>query len=194
MNDNLNLSEVQSLADVLKRTPSGAEIYRLARSLGLLAPQPAVTAHPYHRDVAGLTPEQLSNEQGYWAGEYGRTCELLGLLNGQERYLSIRAKEVRARERSRLRRDEDQAIKDAAATAGVEQATGKKAPKKTATQLNDEVEESIPVRDIEDQGILIAVLQSSTTASKEAISMYLTTISREISFRVAQMDARIYSK
>ena len=87
----------------------------------------------------------------------------------------FRSKEVRARERARLRRD-----------------AAEHEEKNTATQINDKAEEAVTVRDADDAGALVAVLIASASASKEAVAMYLTAISREISFRCAQMDARIY--
>ena len=176
MADPLNLTDVKNLAQVLDRTPAGAEVYRLATRLGLLSkPSSTEERKPFTAGISKLSPPQLSDEHGYWAGEFGRIVELIGLLQGQEKYMALRAKEVRARERSRLRRDSE--------------ANGIKKP---AGQINDESDEAAAVRDVEEEGIVIAVLLSSAAAAKEAVSMYLTAISREISFRCSQMDARIY--
>jgi len=39
---------------------------------------------------------------------------------------------------------------------------------------------------------VVSVLLATAGAAKEATTMYLSTLSREISFRCAQMEARIY--
>jgi hypothetical protein len=174
--DSLNLSDVKSLSQVLERTPNGADVAKLADRLGLLSKQEGESDRSaFKHKVSELSPPQLSDEQGYWAGEFGRIVELIGLLQGQEKYLALKSKEARARERSRLRREAEDA-----------------SVKKTAGQINDETEDAVSVRDVDEASIALVVLLSSATAAKEAVSMYLTTLSREISFRCSQMDARIY--
>jgi len=176
--DAVDLSDVKSLSQVLSRTPNGEAVATLAERLGLLT-KGSVKASSARRgfvaDIARLSPAQLSNEQSFWAGEFGRIVELIGLLQGQEKQLALRGKAARSSARSRIRRDAE--------------AEGAKI---TATSVNDDAEDDPAVRDVEEQSTVVTVLLSSALAAKEATAMYLSVISREISFRCSQMDARIY--
>jgi hypothetical protein len=169
---------VRNLSQVLARTPNGEAVAALGERLGLLTT--GITKGTKQRrefvgDISQLAPARLSAEQSYWAGEFGRVVELVGLLQGQEKYLALKSKAAKSTARSRIRRD--------AESLG---------NKMTATALSDEAEDDPAVRDVEEQMALISVLLSSAMAAKEATTMYLSSISREISFRCAQIEARIY--
>ena len=75
---------------------------------------------------------------------------------------------------------------DTAAASGAPTA---KAP--TATQLPDEVEEDQTVRDLDAVLGLLSVVHESAKAYKEAALAATAGLSREISFRQAQMGARL---
>lgn len=182
MEDPIDLSTVRNAGEVLARTPNGREVAELAEKLGLLT-QNALAGTSARRgfkdQVSRLAPAQLSDEQSHWAGEFGRIVELIGLLQGQEKYLALRAKSARAQARSRARRNHEAENPEAKV-------------KLTATQLGDLAEEDPAVRDIEEQAALLTILLASANAAKEATVMYLQVLSREISFRCAQMEARVY--
>jgi len=171
----LNLGDVQNLSQVLERTPCGVDMERLAKSLGLVGTGNTGARRGFVTDVSTMSPPKLSSEQSYWASEFGRVVEMIGLLQGQEKLLGLQAKAVRARERSRIRREQEQA-----------------GEKSTAGAISDMAEEAAGVIELEERIALLSVVMSSAMASKEAITVYLTALSREISFRSAQMAAGIY--
>lgn len=176
--DTTDLHDVTSLQQLLARTPCGESVAQLADRLGLLTADSlkgASTRRPFKSDISTLNPARLSDEQSYWAGEFGRIVELIGLLQGQEKYLTLRAKSARATARSRIRRDAEAAERKVA-----------------AGQVTDEAEDDPIVRDVDEQAVNLAVVLASVLAAKEATALYLSTLSREISFRCAQMDAKIY--
>ena len=174
----VDLSDVTTLPQVLARTPNGESVAQLAEKLGLLTKgrwRGNSERRAFVTDISKLSPAKLSDEQSYWAGEYGRIVELLGLLQGQEKTLTLKSKSARSAARSRIRRDAE--------------AAGNKV---TATSVNDEADDDPAVVDIEEQMSVVSVLLATAGAAKEATTMYLSTLSREISFRCAQMEARIY--
>ena len=60
------------------------------------------------------------------------------------------------------------------------------------THDNDQADEDPAVIDCIEQQGLLSVLAAHSKAAKEVTQQYLTTISREIAFRDAQMKARLY--
>jgi hypothetical protein len=179
----LDLRNVRSLPQVLERTPNGTAVAELAGRLGLVGRSlsGSVDRKAFITNVAELSAPQLSNEQSYWTSEFGRIVELIGLLQGQEKYLVLQGKSVRASARARVRRE----------IAAEEGDSGKKA-KATVGEVNDRAEEDPAVRDLEEKAALVQILLATASAAKEATAMYLQSLSREISFRCAQMDAKIY--
>lgn len=175
---NLGLSAVRSLGQVLERTPNGADVLALAERLGLVtagAHAGGLSRRAFKAQVSQLSPPQLSDEQSYWTSEFGRIVELIGVLQGQEKFLALKAKSARAKARSRVRAR--------AAAAG---------DKLTAAQVNDQAEEDPAVADVDDQAVIVQLVLASALAAKEATAMYLQALSREITFRCSQMEARIY--
>jgi hypothetical protein len=59
--------------------------------------------------------------------------------------------------------------------------------------LSDLADEDQAVIDLVEQQGLLGVLSAQASAAKEVTLQYLQTISREISFRDAQMKARVYA-
>jgi len=176
--DAVDLNDVKNLGQVLSRTPNGEAVAELAERLGLLtsgATKASSARRGFISEIAKLSPAQLSNEQSFWAAEFGRIVELIGLLQGQEKYLALKAKAARSTARSRIRRDAEA-----------------KELKVTATSVNDEAEDDPDVRDTDEQSTIVTILLASALAAKEATTMYLQVISREISFRCSQIDAKIY--
>ena len=176
--DGADLRDVTTLPKLLARTPSGEAVAQLAERLGLLTENSLCASsarRPFVNDISTLVPARLSAEQSHWAGEFGRIVELIGLLQSQEKFLALRIKGAKASARSRVRRDAETTER-----------------KVTAGQVTDEADEDPNVREVEEQSMLVAEMLAVAMASKEATTLYLSVISREISFRCAQMDAKIY--
>jgi len=176
--EDLNLTGVKSLNQVLSRVKNGVASVELANRLGLWT-EPAHTRKNSRPEfpvkLSDLTPQQLSDLYSAWTGEFGRIVELCGTINGQEALLRIQLKSAQASARARIRRNLQE---------------GERAPSQGA--LNDQVDEDPAVVDLIEQSGLLLVVGAHATAAKEATAQYLATISREISFRDAQMKARIY--
>jgi hypothetical protein len=173
----VDLGDVTTMAQVLTRTPNGTAVAKLAERLGLVTAggvRSAVARKAFIADVSSLVPTQLSDEQSYWTGEYGRIMEIIGLLQGQEKVLSLQSKSARAKARGRVR-----------AKALLEE------KKPSATQVADEAEDDSIVIDVDQQSETVIVLLSSAMAAKEATLTYLSSLSREISFRCSQYDNHI---
>lgn len=192
----MNLGDLKNLSAVLARTPNGAEVSALAERLGLLTAGSLGRVRERRRfivNVSELDAAALSNEQAYWAGEFGRIVELVGLLQGQEKYLALRAKQVRSQARGRVRRlNENVEVEEGGDETTATKKSGAKVVKMTATQVNDLAENDPAVMDVENQSSLVVVLAASALAAKEATAMYLSTLSREISFRCSQMDNKLW--
>lgn len=177
--DSLDLAGLATVAQILSRTPTGTDVLGIAQRIGLVSPgiNSQVSRPEFQRNIKDLTPAGLSDLQGLWTHEFGRICDLHGLLSGQRDYLNLKLKAERARARGRIRRDlaarEDKA-------------------KVTAGELNDLAEEDATVTELNEQLAVVELLMASTAAAKEATDRYLQSISREITFRCTQMEARIY--
>lgn len=177
--DVIDLSDLRSAHQLLQRTPLGETVAELAERVGLMTDgvhRTPATRRKFHTNISKLSPPQLSDEQSYWASEYGRIVELIGVLQGQEKYLALKSKAARAQARARLRR-------------GTEDA---QVGKLTASQVADAAEEDPVVCDLDERIALLAVFLASALAAKDATTMYLQSLSREITFRCAQMDARLH--
>jgi hypothetical protein len=176
--EDLNLAGLKSLNQALARTRNGVAAVELAAKLGLWSTEahrdPAVRP-PYKRDLSQLTHTQVSDLYAQWTGEFGRITELCGAIAGQEALLRIQTKSAQASARSRIRR--------------AQPAEAKPLPAQT---LADMADEDAGVVDLLEQNGLLAVLAAHAGAAKEATAQYIASLSREISFRDAQMKARIY--
>lgn len=176
--EDLNLSGIKNLAQVLARTKNGAAAVELMNNLGLWTQ----SAHErkniraeFPSKISDFTPSQLSDLYSKWTADFGRIVELCGIIAGQEALLRIQLKSAQASTRARIRR-------------GIPSET--KQP--TSAVLNDMVDEDPSVLDLLEQHSLVVVLGAHLTATKEATGQYLASISREISFRDSQMKARVY--
>jgi hypothetical protein len=211
MDDTVDLSDVRNANEFLAKTPNGSEVAGLAVRLGLLNSEALRTQSerkPFVSNVSKLSAAQLSDTQSYWAGEFGRIVELIGVLSGQEQYLVLGARTARAQARARIARAaadaeaaavkaaeaEAQAADEEAETTGKPRAKTKPVKLKslTSTQIADEAESDPAVLDADVRLTLVRLMLETAKAAERATTTYLTTLSREISFRCTQMDARLY--
>lgn len=185
----LDLSDINTLTKLLERLPQGAAARQLATRMGVWTSQAHDGASQrkaaFPTNYSNLTDDQLSDSYGYWVSELGRATELVGLLEGVRKLVEIMAKHNRSRARSQVRRqleDEDaKRVSDGQA----------KASKPTVQMINDLAEENELVMETENIVALLAVVTSSAAAFKEACASVSNGLSREISFRQAQLGARI---
>jgi hypothetical protein len=175
--EDLNLSGIRSLDQAMARTRNGAAAIELAAKLGLwtTGAHARVTTRALFPDqLSELAPTALSDLYARWTSEFGRVAELLGAIHGQEQLLKIQLKSAQASARARVRRANPES-------------------KYTQAQLSDLADEDQAVIDLVEQQGLLGVLSAQASAAKEVTLQYLQTISREISFRDAQMKARVYA-
>lgn len=174
--EDLNLSGIRTLDHALARMKNGTAAVALATKLGLWtasAHQKTMVRAEFPQQLSDLTPTQLSDLYARWTAEFGRIAELCGAVSGQEQLLKIQMKSAQAAARARARR----ANPDQKLTQGA---------------LGDLADEDSAVIDLVEQQGLLAVLAAQAQAAKDVTLQYLNTISREISFRDAQMKARVY--
>ena len=176
--EDLNLNGLRSLNQALARTKNGTAAVELATKLGLwtqTAHAAPATRPTFRRALSDLSHGQISDLYAEWTAEFGRIVELCSAISGQEALLRIQMKGAQAAARSRIRRAQPA---DAKALS--------------AQTLGDMSDEDPAVVDLLEQTGLLAVLAAHADGAKEATQQYLASISREISFRDAQMKARIY--
>lgn len=169
------LTGVDTLDKALTKVPTGADSLLLAEKLGLWTTE-------LHKDnkkpefpkkISDLTPSQLSDLYSTWTSEFARILEICGLINSQISIVKLRLKSAQTSARVKIRKESSNT-------------------KQTSANLSDEADEDPKVIEIAEQLAILSMLESYATASKEATQQYLTSISREISFRDAQLKARIY--
>lgn len=176
MSDVLNLGSIRSVRDSVARLPSGAELVQLAGRLGLWtdaahnSPQPRKV---FPGQFSTLGPDELSDLYAAWVSDAGRLAELCSMLSGHRDRISLQLKAERARARARVR----QVNPDT---------------KYTGAAIDDVIAADQTVRDLEQAFELVTVLLAAADGAKEATSVYLTGISREITYRTEQMRARVY--
>lgn len=176
MSDTLNLASLRSTSESLARLPSGEELLRLAARLGLWTSESHSTPParpPFPKAFSKLGPDELSDLYSTWISDAGRLTELCSMLAGHRDRLSLQLKSERSRARSRARR----------ANPDV---------KFTSAQLDDDAALDATVRDLESSYELVVMLLAAAEGAKEATSVYLAGISREITYRTEQMRARVY--
>jgi hypothetical protein len=172
----ISLPDPGDLDAVLAATPNGKVARDVAEQLGVWTTglhSKGVRRRALRSELSKLGPDQLSDEFGWWSSEFGRVCELAGVLAGQREMARLAAKQARAAARSRVR----ERLAESKPTAG---------------QVNDLAEEDNAVSDADAQLVLIETLEKLVGAAKEATDRYLQTLSREVAFRDAQMKARLY--
>ena len=176
--DDANLSPLDSLKAALERIPNGTDAVRLMARLGLWtseAHRSAQVRPAFPREFSSLDAQQLSDLSARVISDAGRVIELNGLLLGLEAQLKVRVRAARAAASARSRR---------------EWPAEAKAP--TKTELDDLAEEDSAVTAFEEQLALLAQLRAQTEAVREANQLYKEGVSREITYRAAQLQARVF--
>lgn len=174
----LDLSDVKSFISIIEKTSTGLSSIDIAKKLGIWTPSLHAISDErptFTKELSTLTPTQLSNTYGLWTAEFGRLMELIGVISGQEQLIKVQLKSALASARSRIR-------------------NAKPASDKTYTlsQLNDLAEEDETVLSYQQDLAIINMLLAYLSASKEATSQYISSISREIAWRDAQIKGKIY--
>lgn len=127
---------------------------------------------PMRHLLSELGPDELSCELGWWSSEYGRLCEVSGVLTAQSERLRLQARTARSQARNRIR---DASAKTLSATA-----------------VNDQAEDDPGVLEADRRLCDTDALRHAVEAARDATDRYLSSLSREIAFRDAQMRARLY--
>lgn len=172
----LSLSGLRNLPTLLERLPSGNDAAILARRLGIWTQafhQQPVDRVAFPHKLSPLSPPELSDLYALWTSELGRLLEINGLLLGQQPLLRLRLRGALAASRTRTR----EANPDV---------------KMTAVMLNDLAEDDPAVLAAQEQAVLVETILVHLQEVVKATQQYLTTISREIAFRDAQLRNRIY--
>lgn len=193
--ERVSLTGIRDLNGLLSRMPTGQAARHLAERLGVWT-TPAHDSSSrrtksFPQSFARLSDSELSDANAYWLSEVFRATELTGLIEGQRSVLSLEGKALRASTRATLRRHhrgEAEAARTKAEKEGLKPVAIKDP---TAAQLADEVEENHDVQEHETQLALLALVAESVKAYKEACLVATAGISREISFRQAQMGAKL---
>ena len=173
-----SLSSVTALRQALERIPDGEGAVRMFARLGLWTSEAhrATDARKmFPQKFSDLGPQELSDLSARVVSDAGRVAELVGLLVGLEAKLKMRSRAARATSRSKVRREWPE---------------GEKTPAKN--ELDDRAEEDPTVIELEEQLGLLTLLLSQAQAIREANQLYKEAVSREISYRSAQMQARLY--
>jgi hypothetical protein len=193
MTTQVSLEGLRTLGAVLQRLPQGTAAQSLATRLGLwsapIHDNVDTRRKAFPTEFARLSDADVSDANAYWLSEVFRATELVGLLEGQKIMLTMQAKSARASARAALRRKYRALVEAAAAVAP--EGTRPTVKEPSATQLNDEVEEDQQVLDCDATLAMLAVVLESAKAYKEACLAAAAGLSREISFRQAQMGARL---
>lgn len=174
----MHLGDIGSLREALKRLPDGVEAVKMMDRLGIFstaAHRNPGTRQPFPKQFHEHSPDQLSDLSAQVISDAGRIFELVGILNGLEAKLKIKSRALRARARAKARRD---------------WSGDRKAP--TKAELDDLAEEDPSVIEVDEQMALLALLLASANAAKESSILYKEGVSREITYRGAQLNARMY--
>lgn len=173
-----DLDAIKQLREALERIPNGTQAVRMMTRLGLwsaAAHRDPGMREAFPRKFSDLGPNELADLSAKTVSEAGRLLELVGILNGLEMQLKLRAKATRAGARSRQRRSWD---------------PEKKAP--TKAELDDLAEEDTAVMTVDEHLAMLGLLLASSNAAREAQILYKEAVSREITHRAAQMNARVF--
>jgi hypothetical protein len=171
-------TSVNEIVNSLSNSENGSIAMALATKLGLWSVdshRPSVARESYPAEISSLSHSQISDLYSRWTSEFGRITELCGAISGQETLLKIKIKTAQAKARSVIRNRYNQSTKPLSSTA-----------------LSDLVDEDPNVIELYEQGTLLQLISAHANAAKEATSQYLSSISREISFRDVQLKAKIY--
>ena len=162
---------------ILTPFPASMSLFNMAKSMGLWSDSmhsSPVEKPLFIKDLSKLTPSQLSDLYGGWTYEFGRIVEICGVLYGQEGLLKIQLKSALASARAGIRKSN---ISNKSLTVA---------------SLNDLAEEDATVIDISNKLSNITVMLAQANSAKEISAQFLASLSREISWRDAQIKAKIY--
>jgi hypothetical protein len=181
-----HLDAIHNLNDALSRVPGGAEVWRMLTRLQMWTPRSKAERQQLPQKFSALPNTELSDLSSRIIAELGLLVELCGLLTAVEQGLKLRARQARSAARVTARRTHRD-------TATADNADGKKTRSKelTVKELDDLAESDPAVIEVDEQLVLIAILRAQADACKEANTLYKEGVSREITFRAAQMQARI---
>lgn len=184
----LSISGINTLTNLIERLPQGANAQRLAQRLAVWTTQAhqntSSNRKTFPQTLSELTEGDLSDVYAYWNSELIRIHELHGLLEGQRKFLDLLVRKERASARGRVRRKQDEENKQA-----VED--GQKPVKLTASEVNDRAEEDQELLQYVEVLAMIDMVMASVLGYREACVTATTGLSREISFRQAQFQARL---
>lgn len=184
MSHQISLDGVHSLTGLLERVPLGVQAQELAQRLSIWTTQAhqnlGATRTVFPRNVSELDDGSLSDAFAYWTSELFRIHELVGLLNGLKMNLDLRLKKEKAAARGRARREHEE-----------KQVEGVRPTKITAGEVNDLAEEDEKVQDVETDLVTLLVVREQALSHREAVTTARDGLSREISFRQAQLQARV---
>lgn len=192
------LVDVKTVASGLNHLANGRDLVELAQRSGMWTTelQSQNWERPrFPRNLGNLGPIELSDNFALWTSEFGRLAELLGHLNAHHDSLKVQAKAARAGARGRLRRKIIAEIEAEEVAALAAESSGKKKVVKkpktvTASAINDEAEEDPAVETADAALNSLETLISIVSSAKEATTMYIQTISREMSYRETQAKQR----
>lgn len=162
---------------IINPSSNSGALFHMAKSMGLwsdsMHSSPAEKP-TFIKDLSKLSPSQLSDLYGGWTYEFGRIVEICGVLNGQDGLLKIQLKSALASARARIRKSN---VSDKSLTVSL---------------LNDLAEEDPNVIDISNKLSNITIMLAQANSAKEIAAQFLASLSREISWRDAQIKAKIY--
>ena len=183
MTETVQLDGLRNLTQVLSRLPQGSAALALMQRLGLWSQRLHENASSPTGSLSNISTwsdEQLSDKYGALLSELHRTTELVGLLEGQKQLLTLSGKSARASARSRLRRAHEALMVDDLKLKAL-----------SVGALGDEAEAAEAVQEVDLLVGTLGVVMESAKAYKEACTTTTAGLSREISFRQAQLSARM---
>ena len=182
----LNLGSMRNLSEVLARIPGGHDMWRLVARMGMWnsathnAPEPL---RAYPRAYSELEGTRLSDESAYWQSEKARCDEVIGVLTALRDRLRLLEKREQAAARGRVMSRESEREGEVEGLAKV---------KLTTTQIADKAALDPAVTDAQDVASMVELLLASASAHREAVITIVQGLSREVSYRSAMIQARVY--
>lgn len=164
---------MQALEEFFNAFPSSRQALDQAKKLGIWTSS-GHSAIPEKRDwprqFSALSDDALSDANSLWSHEAARVTELVGFLESQKLSAVLKHKTAKAAARMRVRSSLD---------------------KGTAAEIDDRASSDPGLLTADESLIKVEVLLTQAKAYKEAAILVLSSISREISFRQAQYNAKI---
>lgn len=174
----LRLDTVDSLQSAFRRIPDGPAILRLASRLGLITDPNEVPASKFPTQYSSLTDPQLSDASARVIARAAALSEMTGMLGAVQMRMKARSKSIRAAARMRAR-----------AQWALDHPESRKAP--TVSELADMVEADQQVIDLDNQAALVDMLAGMLSGAKDAHLLLKEGLSREVTLRSAQLNAKV---